>query len=225
MATSAPKIIGTRDLWRVNLNPPRFGDVGAPGYGYRGIDSRDDAVNAQKSPGQASGFRGRLNRTANCLISTSTLPGGKHAMEIVVWLLRIGIKVKQPTVTPRNQVEARSVVAKAYPFRCCVVCGLQVNACLQIAHLDHQSGNNAPTNLARLCPTHHTMCDAGFNPIQAIRLLQDHWQKTKGIPAHKPRMKDAGAKAALTPKRQAAARKAVATRHTNAKARAGPAAS
>jgi len=56
------------------------------------------------------------------------------------------------------------------------------------------------------------MYDAGLYPIDAIRLLQAHWQSTEGKPDHKARMKDAGAKAALTRKRRAAARKAVATR-------------
>ena len=112
----------------------------------------------------------------------------------------------------RNQAEARRVANAAYPFRCCAVCGLQIATCLQIAHLDHNAGNNDPDNLARLCPTHHWMYDAGLYPVEAIRQLQDHWQSTEGKPDHKGRMKDAGAKAALTRKRRAAARKAVATR-------------
>jgi predicted restriction endonuclease len=98
----------------------------------------------------------------------------------------------------RNQAVARRVVNEAYPFHCCAVCGLQVATCLHIAHLDHRSGNNAPDNLARLCPTHHWMFDAGLYPVEAIRMLQVHWQKTRGTPDHKGRMKDAGAKAAVT---------------------------
>ena len=89
-------------------------------------------------------------------------------------------------------------------------------ACLTVAHLDHDPGNNAPDNLARLCQTHHWMYDAGLYPIEAIRLLQEHWQTVRGVPSHKARMKDAGAKAALTRKRKAAARKAVATRKSKA---------
>jgi predicted restriction endonuclease len=92
------------------------------------------------------------------------------------------------------------------------VCGLQLATCLTAAHLDHNPGNNALDNLARLCPTHHWMYDAGLYPIEAIRLLQEHWQTVRGVPSHKARMKDAGAKAALTRKRKVAARKAVATR-------------
>jgi hypothetical protein len=62
------------------------------------------------------------------------------------------------------------------------------------------------------------MYDAGLFPIEAIRLLQAHWQTTKGVPDHRGRMKDAGANAAMTRKRRAAARKAVETRRTNIKA-------
>ena len=103
----------------------------------------------------------------------------------------------------------------AYPFRCCAVCGLQLAACLQVAHLNQDAANNARENLARLCPTHHGMYDAGLYPPEAIRLLQAHWQSTRGQPDHGPRMKDAGVKAALKRKRTAAARKAVATRRAN----------
>ena len=60
------------------------------------------------------------------------------------------------------------------------------------------------------------MYDAGLYPIEAIQLLQAHWQTTQGKPDHKGRMKDAGAKAALTRKRRAAGRKAAATRKANA---------
>ena len=130
----------------------------------------------------------------------------------------------QVTLSPigrgRNQAEAQRIANAALPFSCCAICGLQMAACLQIAHLDHDAGNNTPDNLARLCPTHHWMYDAGFYPVEAIRLLQAHWQEKKGIPSHKARMKDAGSKAAPARKRSAAARKAVLTRQANAKARA-----
>ena len=114
----------------------------------------------------------------------------------------------------RNQAEARRVANLAYPFRCCVICGLQIPTCLQIAHLDHDAGNNSSENLSRFCPTHHWMYDSGFYPIEAVRLLQLqlHWQEKRGAPDHEPRMKDAGAKAALNRKRSAAERKAAATR-------------
>ena len=56
------------------------------------------------------------------------------------------------------------------------------------------------------------MYDAGLYPLEAIRLLQAHWRTIRGEPDHKARMKDAGAKAALSRKRSAAARKAAETR-------------
>lgn len=127
-----------------------------------------------------------------------------------------GVVVVVPLVRLRNQAEAHRLLDQASPYRCCAVCGLQLSTCLQAAHLDHDAGNNEPGNLARLCPTHHWMYDAGLYPAEAIRLLQDHWQKTCGVPNHKARMKDAGAKAALTRKRGAAARKAVLTRRARA---------
>jgi hypothetical protein len=113
---------------------------------------------------------------------------------------------------PRNQAQARAVAEKHYPFKCCAVCGLQVGTCLTAAHVDHNSGNNAPDNLAYLCWTHHWMHDADLYPTAAIKLLRDHWQKTQGVPSHKARMKDAGKRAAATRKRSASARRAWATR-------------
>jgi hypothetical protein len=108
----------------------------------------------------------------------------------------------------RNQGEAQKVAAKHYPFRCCVVCGLQLPTSLTVAHLDHHAGNNDPDNIAYLCGTHHWMYDAGLYPVEGIKLLRAHWQTTAGKPDHKPRMKDAGVKAARARKRSAAARKA-----------------
>jgi predicted restriction endonuclease len=115
-------------------------------------------------------------------------------------------------VLPRNQAIARRTARSAYPFQCCVVCGLQVTTCLTIAHLDQNSGNNDPDNLAFMCQTHHWMYDAGLYPIEAIRLLRAHWQTTKGVASHKARMKDAGIKAARARQLSARARKAWITR-------------
>src|SRR5215469_10760333 len=93
--------------------------------------------------------------------------------------------------SPRKQAAARKAAGAAYTFRCCVICGLQIEASLTVAHLDHHAGNNDPGNLAYKCGTH-----CGLYPIAAIKMLRTHWQETKGVPDHKPRMKDAGAKAA-----------------------------
>jgi hypothetical protein len=81
-----------------------------------------------------------------------------------------------------------------------------------VAHLDLQAGNNDPDNIAYLCGTHHWMYDAGVYPLEAIKLLRAHWQKTEGKPDHKPRLKDTGAKAARPRTRSASARKARRTR-------------
>jgi hypothetical protein len=118
--------------------------------------------------------------------------------------------------TKRNQAAARRALDKSCPFKCCAVCGLQIETSLTIAHLDHDASNNDPKNLARLCHTHHWMYDAGLYTKEAIKLLQDHWQKTEGVPNHSSRMKDAGAKAARTRKLRAAGRKAADTRRRKA---------
>ena len=129
--------------------------------------------------------------------------------------------VARPTRV-RNQVEARRVLNEHCPLRCCAACGLQLATCLTIAHLDHDAGNNMPDNLAHLRQTHHWMYASGFYPVEAIRLLQAHWQIVRGVPSHAARMKDAGSKAALTRERSAAARKAVATRKLRAERQWGP---
>ena len=115
----------------------------------------------------------------------------------------------------RNQAEARKIAAKHYPFRCCAVCGLEIQTCLTVAHLDHRAGNNEPDNLAWLCWTHHWMFDADLYPIQAVKLMRDRWQQTKGIPRRVP-MIGAGARAAATRKKSAAAKKAWQTRRRSA---------
>ncbi len=85
-------------------------------------------------------------------------------------------------IKPRDQAEARRVLNEHYPFKCCAVCGLQITTCLTVAHLDHDRSNNAPDNLAWLCQTHHWMYDANLYPVEAIRLLQAHWQVVRGVP-------------------------------------------
>jgi hypothetical protein len=95
---------------------------------------------------------------------------------------------------------------------------------MTVAHLDHNAGNNDADNLAFMCQTHHWMYDSGLYPVAAIRMLRAHWQETKGVPSHKARMKDAGAKAARTRKLRGAGRKAWATRRkaaTNGNASTG----
>lgn len=124
-----------------------------------------------------------------------------------------------PVVRTRSQAEARLVANLAYPYHyhCCVVCGLQLRTCLQIAHLDHNALNNHASNLAHLCPTHHWMYDAELYPIEVIWFLRHHWQVTRGIPHH-GRMVGAGRKAGRTRKLSAAAKAAWDTRRAKAAA-------
>jgi hypothetical protein len=82
---------------------------------------------------------------------------------------------------------------------------------LTIAHLDQDSGNNDPDNLAWLCWTHHWMYDADFYPTDAVKRIRDRWQETKGVPRRLP-MIGAGLKAAATRKRSEIARRAAKTR-------------
>jgi hypothetical protein len=111
----------------------------------------------------------------------------------------------------RNQAEALQVAREHYPFQCCVVCGLEIKTCLTVAHLDCNSANNDPDNLAWLCWTHHWMYDADLYPIQAIKLMRQRWQETRAIPRHIP-MIGAGLKAAATRKRSEIAKRAARTR-------------
>ena len=101
-----------------------------------------------------------------------------------------------------------------------MICGNSLAAVLTVAHLDQDPGNNAPDNLAWLCGTHHWMFDAALYPVEAVKLMRAHWQKTQGVPDHSGRMTDAGARAARTRARRRAAEKAAATRAREAE-RAG----
>ena len=115
----------------------------------------------------------------------------------------------------RNQAEARRVLHKHYPVKCCVVCGLQIETCLTAAHLDQDPANNAPDNLAWLCQTHHWMFDAALYPIEAIKLLRAHWQVIEGEPNHSGRLKGAAWKATKTRAKMAADHKRTDTRQVN----------
>ena len=110
---------------------------------------------------------------------------------------------------------ARKTCKAHYPYMCCSICGLSMEAVLDVAHLDQDPSNNNPDNLAWLCKTHHRMFDCGLYPVGGIKMLQDHWQQwhaNGAVADHSIYMKDAGIKAARTRKRKIAAKKAVATR-------------
>lgn len=90
----------------------------------------------------------------------------------------------------------------------CVHCGFGVKDVLEVAHIDGNRQNNDIANLVILCPTCHKMLDLDLIPNEAIIAIRDRPR----VPNWKKRMKDAGAKAALTNKRRRSALKAVATR-------------
>jgi hypothetical protein len=94
----------------------------------------------------------------------------------------------------RKSAEAKRIAARAYPYRCCVVCGR--TSPLQVAHLDHDPGNNAADNLAWMCPSCHWNYDGDLLPVEAIRILGPRWQQTNGVHFRKdPKMVVATGKA------------------------------
>jgi hypothetical protein len=94
----------------------------------------------------------------------------------------------------RKSAEAKRIAVCAYPYRCCVVCGR--TSPLQVAHLDHDPGNNAADNLAWMCPSCHWNYDGDLLPIEAIRILRPRWQQTNGVHFRKdPKMVVATGKA------------------------------
>jgi hypothetical protein len=95
----------------------------------------------------------------------------------------------------RNQSEARRNASAAYKHPGCCLCG-QTNG-IEIAHLDHNSSNNAADNLAVLCRHHHWMYDVGLFSLEALLVQREHWQRTEGKRTN-AYMKDAGKKAAAT---------------------------
>lgn len=109
-----------------------------------------------------------------------------------------------------NRINYRKLAFEHYsPI--CAYCGFGVPEILEVAHLDGDRQNDAVDNLAILCPNCHKMHDIGLIPTPTViemrgRERQVNWSQ---------RMKDAGAKAALTRRRRAAARKAVETRRRN----------
>lgn len=76
----------------------------------------------------------------------------------------------------------------------CVYCGFGIKAVLEVAHLDCNSQNCSPENLAILCPTCHRMHDIDLIPTDVIRRMRDE----KRLPNWKKLMKDAAAKAVVT---------------------------
>jgi hypothetical protein len=115
----------------------------------------------------------------------------------------------------RNQSEARRIAKAAYPHPGCCVCD---NQHVVLAHLDHDPANNAPDNLAWLCPTDHHRFDRGLIPLDGLKSFRAHQQHVRGKQTTLY-MKDAGVRAAATRAAKGigreAALKAVATRKAN----------
>lgn len=130
---------------------------------------------------------------------------------------RLNAFPKYSMQTKRDQTLARRVARAAYPYPGCCLCGQTVG--VEIAHLDHNSANNEPDNLAWLCRHHHWLYDVGLFSIEALKLQRAFWQAAKGNRTNEY-MKDAGQKAALTRAKlgigHQIALKAVATRRARA---------
>ena len=91
---------------------------------------------------------------------------------------------------------------------------------LSLLTLTSMQATTISDNLAWFCGTHHRMYDCGLYPEAAIKLLRARWQETKGVPDDKPRMKDAGVKAARKRDYRSRGLKAAAKRKANAEQRA-----
>lgn len=107
-------------------------------------------------------------------------------------------------LTKPKRVNYRKVAFNHYHASVyCVHCGFGIVEVLEVAHLDGNRKNNAPDNLAILCPTCHKMHDLDIISTETIREMRDRprvvrWSK---------RMKDAGRKAAESRRKSAVARK------------------
>jgi predicted restriction endonuclease len=123
-----------------------------------------------------------------------------------------------------KRVNYRKLAFEKYP-PVCAHCGFGVADVLEVCHIDCQRSNNDVSNLVILCPTCHKMHDLDLISTETICTMRDRpkvvrWAK---------RMKDAGAKAALSRRRRELARgrkwhlaavKAAATRRRNTASKA-----
>jgi hypothetical protein len=85
-----------------------------------------------------------------------------------------------PTAGKRRKGNAERRCRKAYPFEACSICGSP--HVLDAAHLDGDSANDDPANLAWLCKSHHWLVDHNGMPREAVIILRDWWQRTQGEP-------------------------------------------
>jgi uncharacterized Zn finger protein (UPF0148 family) len=107
----------------------------------------------------------------------------------------------------------------------CAHCGYGIKDVLEVAHLDGDRSHNDIDNLAILCPNCHKMYDLDLITEETIRQMRDR-QK---VVVWAKRMKDAGAKAAVSRRKsreklkwKSAGLKAAETRKRNAAARSEP---
>lgn len=120
-------------------------------------------------------------------------------------------------------------------FDVCVSCGFGVSPLLQDAHLDGNRKNNAPENIARLCPTCHFCHDTGLLDTEVVlrgkqlvaerRAVPDAarlhdqlgwaWREGLAVVDWSLLHKGAQVRGGLKNKRKAAGRKAARTRKAN----------
>lgn len=93
----------------------------------------------------------------------------------------------------------------------CAHCGFGIPSVLEVAHIDCDRSNNDIGNLVILCPNCHKMHDLDIISTETIIQMRDRPK----VVDWKKRMKDAGPKAALTRKRNIAAKKAVEAQRQN----------
>lgn len=101
-----------------------------------------------------------------------------------------------------NRINYRKLAFEHYP-PVCAHCGFGIADVLEVCHIDCCRGNNSVGNLVILCPTCHKMHDLDLISTETICTMRDRpkvvrWAK---------RMKDAGAKAAMSRKRSEMARR------------------
>ena len=126
-------------------------------------------------------------------------------------IANVPVKVDSPSGYRKRALEHYKRQIGGFDVNTCVMCGFGVPEILEIAHLDQDRKNNAIENLAPLCPNCHKMHDLHLIPTKVVIEMRD----LKATADWKPRMKDAGMKAALTrrknnvaAKRSAAGKKA-----------------
>jgi len=92
-----------------------------------------------------------------------------------------------------KRVNYRKLAFETYPAMC-AHCGFGIKDVLEVAHIDCNRANNAPSNLVILCPNCHKMHDLDLISTETIIVMRDRPK----VVDWKKRMKDAGRKAAIS---------------------------